>query len=861
MGTLRILTTLTAATAAIWATLPRFGGENPLGSSPAEDNWHHEGLTRHGAKGAGWLPEAQNALAFHADFLDSYLYNPLWWFDVTHGGGPSRVPIAMSSQVDLKNLHFDDLVHPEAVPATWRRYQSGTVAGLVWLALYEPGPVDRRVAMAQNLIGASLHAIQDFYSHSNWIDDEDLRTKTWFEVDPARRECLSLWTGTYEVPAHLGIKPHGGYVFACSVINNLPPGGREVMSAICHAASPFAGSSICHWFRQCQEAEDPQLPEMKVDIPIVGEVTITPPQGIIWVEPGINVDSSWIAPCGVDARDLNVAPDEIFRAAYDLAARSSCQWLHILGHVMAPTAPRESTVAPAANAAALAAFWDRVTKQGTTGKEQYHSPRAPWEDFSQVPYRFLSAGPYPPPTNHVDRDAWYLRLLIRTSTDTFSGTDADIVPIVNGVQFPVLDHGVALTPPRDPHVPVPTNPPPTRSIDQTLMGRNDFEAGDVAAYMVGPLTEPPRTVSLLNDAPDAGDVIEAAANALWNSLVVALNGAVEFLKSLWGYHADFVDEAHVIIDAPTLEALVPGARRWFSMTCDGGSEGRFLVNGYVEASAVTGRSPSGVPWRRYQVRYLDLICQKESDWDRFTDSDEPFVLGLVIPHGGTSPISTWRTAPYAGVNSGDVRSIGVSVSVDVPQRYGFLTLACSVYESDDETPNDRDALLNQFAGNVGAGIATRENSFLEVLGASIASSWRPASVDAVAFRRAETVEIRSYQPAVFNQWIDGGHEANWTLVDAGSSTIQVPDVLDCDCAGCTDKVPPPNLEVEVEIVDFRRKPGDPRPRPRKDSMKQVPFDLAEIDPCSRALRPIENAIGTIDEPPTAPRPTDDCPPP
>ena len=38
--------------------------------------------------------------------------------------------------------------------------------------------------MAHNLLGVSLHANQDFYSHSNWIDDDDLRSRTWFEVDP-----------------------------------------------------------------------------------------------------------------------------------------------------------------------------------------------------------------------------------------------------------------------------------------------------------------------------------------------------------------------------------------------------------------------------------------------------------------------------------------------------------------------------------------------------------------------------------------------------------------------------------------------------------------------------------------------------
>lgn len=46
------------------------------------ENWHHEGLTKQAARSAGWPGNAQNAVAFQADYLDSYLYNPPWWFDV-----------------------------------------------------------------------------------------------------------------------------------------------------------------------------------------------------------------------------------------------------------------------------------------------------------------------------------------------------------------------------------------------------------------------------------------------------------------------------------------------------------------------------------------------------------------------------------------------------------------------------------------------------------------------------------------------------------------------------------------------------------------------------------------------------------
>jgi hypothetical protein len=799
-----------------------FGGEDPLADAPSPDNWHHEGLTRKAADDAGWSDQAQNALAFHADYLDSYLYSPLWWFDVANGGGPARIPIVMSSQHELVKLHFDDLVHPEAVRAMWRQYLSGTAAALIWLGHAHPGSVDSRAAMAKNVVGASLHAIQDFYSHSNWIDDEDLRDRTWFEVSPERRACLSLWTGTYELPSHLGIKPHGAYLFACSVINNLGPLGRQLMNQVCHAASPFADTSLCRWIRQCQEAK-PFTP------PTVRGVEL--PDAVLWVEPGINVDTRWGAVTGVQERGLGISGREAFEAAYALAARSSCQWLHILDHVM--------------NAAALGDFWTTVKTEGVTW-DKYKTPRAPWEDFSQLPYRFISAGPYPPPQTHDDTSSWYLRLTIRTSSDTFSGTDADIVPIVNGRAYPALDHGV----PPAPMVPT-GSVPPTRPLDQTLLGRNDFEAGDEAAYIVGPLDEAPRTVALRNDAPDAGQTIKEAADALWRAVVGAFESLVDVFVGLWGYHADFVDEAHWTIDATSLQSLGPGVRRYFFLDCNGGSEGAYLISGWVEGTAATGAFPNGVPWRRYAAHFEKLYCVKESEWDRFTTSDEPFVLGLVIPHGGTRRVWSWRTGPYDGVNTGDVRPLGQSFPIEVPQRYGFISVACAVYESDDETPNDRDRLLAEFADVTGTGLVMPEANLFEVLGRSIASGWRLGSVEAMAFRRSPTVDVRAYRPRTFDQWLAGGEQATWTLDQVGAWSVAVPDTIDCTCGACSAAVQLPPLEVETSQIDFR---PSPEGRTTADDPGRVTtLDLAD---CGRDRHRVEP--GPEDEVPTPPRPSDGC---
>lgn len=812
---------------------PLFSGEDPLADAPNGDNWHHEGLTRQAALAAEWSDEAANAVAFHADYLDSYLYNPLWWFDVANGGGPDRVPVVMSSQADLVKLHFDDLVHPESVRGSWRRYLSGAVAGLIWLGHANGGSLDGRVAMAHNVVGVSLHAIQDFYSHSNWIDDEDLRSRTWFEVDPERRACLSLWTGTYELPHHLGIKPHGGFLYACTVLRNIGPVGRRLMSVLCHAASPFSNSSLCRWFKQCEEATSPDPPE--VTVPEIGSVN--PPPDVVWVEPGINVNNRWLAETGKGVRGLSISGQEAFETAYELAFRSSCQWLHILDHVMEEVG--------------LVGFWQTVKARGVT-RERYKSPTAPWEDFSQIPYRFISAGPYPPLQGHDDSGDWYLRLLIRTAGDAFSGTDADIVPFVNGRRFPVLDHGV-------PPTVVPGGPPPSRTLLQTLMGRNDFEAGDVAAYVIGPIEEAPHTVMLLNDARDAGEAITAAVESLWRSLVVALESALDFFKGLWGYHADFVDEDHEFIGAGTLEALGAGARHGFVLECDGRSEGSYRISGYVEGTSETGTFPNGVPWRRYRVRFDDLYCVRESDWDRFTTSDEPFVLGLVIPHGGTQPMISWREGPYADVDTGDTQPIGRTFTVAVPQRYGFISLACAVYESDDETPNDRDRLLTEFAGTVGSSIVEAEDSFLEVLGESIASGWRLGSVEAVAFCRSPTVEVRSYQPRTFDRWVNGGDQVEWTLSERATWTVDVPDTIGCDCDSCSAEVVLPPAEPETSRVDFRPKPGDRRPKRVKDPGREIAVDLADLDPRCRSRIPPEDSIGAVDPAPAAPRPSDGCP--
>jgi hypothetical protein len=192
---------------AVTAT-PLFGGEDPVLGNP----WHHEVVTRQAAKQVGFAVPAADELAWHADYVDSYLYNPLWWAP----GGVPRLKASLASGPMLATLHFDDLFSPDQVHTMWRRYTSGTLAGLVWAWHRDD------VAAARNIVGASLHALEDFYSHSNWLDDPARRTVTYLKMPEADRRAVPLFTGSYEKAQHRGMLPHGKPGPACAALKRIP---------------------------------------------------------------------------------------------------------------------------------------------------------------------------------------------------------------------------------------------------------------------------------------------------------------------------------------------------------------------------------------------------------------------------------------------------------------------------------------------------------------------------------------------------------------------------------------------------------------------------------------------------------------
>ena len=703
-----------------------FSGEDPmaLGSIHSGGPWHHADLSRKAAEQAGFTGPAAETVAWHADYIDSYLYNPLWWA----AGGIDRYKAALATYDELAKLHFDDLFSSAPITGMWDRYYGGTVAGLMWAQEHND------VSAARNILGVSLHAIQDFYSHSNWIDDPARRNKIWSELaytEPWKR--MAFFTGAYEHAEHLGVKHHGKIAPACTVLNNLGPIGA-LMTPGCSVFSPLNKSGICQQWRECRAGMSIQPTPFGLRVP----------SSLVYLAPaGIALDSTWAAAVGVKVRGLtDLTGDQAFNLAYSLALRQSVIWLQGLEGAMRVNGGE--------------AFWNRI-KSGEDSARQ-----GEYETYHRFPYQFLSAGPYPPSIVGTGRsdEGFYLRVRLKTSRDTHAGTDADIYLKAGGKEF-LLDY----LPVQD-------------TIAKRLIAYNDFEAGDDAVYTVGPFSGLPPSITLENRAATAGGVLEALGRDVVRTVEAVVSTIGDFLLSLIGGHADLIGKNKQIWWPADL-AAVPPARvapvpvgRPFTIDVNGGDEGHYRVHGMIAKTGETAGN-SLADWADYQVTLARLECVRESKWDRGSDSDEPFVMALLIPLG-TTDVLPFRTQPFSDVDDGESRDINFTFpKVRIPKGQGNLSLAISVMESDDETSRARDDLLNGFAGRMRGSTATLQRNFLDAMGSALAAGWKLEHMEVYAFRREHP---RRYG-TVFNRrvdtWIEARRSATFDLNAGALNTWQI----------------------------------------------------------------------------------------
>ncbi|MGC8785674.1 MAG: hypothetical protein ACP5RN_14980, partial [Armatimonadota bacterium] len=239
----------------------------------------------------------------------------------------------------------------------------------------------------------------------------------------------------------------------------------------------------------------------------------------------------------------------------------------------------------------------------------------------------------------------------------------------------------------------------------------------------------------------------------------AVSNPRTFLLSLIGGNADHVATSKKVWTAEELAGVGTGGSE-FSVYLNGGGEGKYTVYGTIRK--VREGSDATSEWAEYQVRLDRLYCNAESKWDRGSNSDEPFVLALLVPLPGN--VQKHRAGPYDDVDDKESRNIGYAFqTVRLPKGSGMLSLALSLWESDDESASDRDKLLDKFAGEADEKTGVPRRGFLDTLGAAIAADWRLAHIEVYAFSRVDSLRSGKVLDAPVNQWVKADKSITFRL--------------------------------------------------------------------------------------------------
>jgi hypothetical protein len=192
------------------------GGYGSPHPAAAFDTWRHADATR----------LAMNANGFSADArllvqVEDYLTDALANADLQHiykripgykGGNP--IGIHGIDLNDFERVHFDDLFSTSDVEMQWTNVLANTKAALDKYTTSPSVKSGFRKVVLFTIIGMSLHMIQDFYSHSNWVPvwvakQPGKPVPIWYDVPKSQRDALKLFSGAYPDGCCKGHMDHG----------------------------------------------------------------------------------------------------------------------------------------------------------------------------------------------------------------------------------------------------------------------------------------------------------------------------------------------------------------------------------------------------------------------------------------------------------------------------------------------------------------------------------------------------------------------------------------------------------------------------------------------------------------------------
>jgi hypothetical protein len=165
----------------------------------AFDTGPHATITEQAMSMAGYNRAAADAVQVENWLTDYYTSAPTF---------------PKSQQCHLEKLHFDDVFTDADIDAYWKTLLKNTLAAAA------KAKADRDYVELYVVLGVSLHVVQDFYAHSNWVESSGFAgpgfdTTTYFQWRQNRwRRNGVVHTGWYpnclNIPED-GHPPHGGY--------------------------------------------------------------------------------------------------------------------------------------------------------------------------------------------------------------------------------------------------------------------------------------------------------------------------------------------------------------------------------------------------------------------------------------------------------------------------------------------------------------------------------------------------------------------------------------------------------------------------------------------------------------------------
>jgi hypothetical protein len=180
--------------------------------SQAFDTKWHADATRHAMEQNGFSADARLLCQFGnylTDYFSSIDFEPV--YAQLPPSFPKGKGLGGIDTADVARLHFDALTTHAQVEHQWKTLEQNVDKALVkWAANPSVKPGFRPVVLMSILCG-SLHAVQDFYSHSNWlrkVKPQGGAAPIWFEVPEADRVQANIQSGWYPDGTKPGILYH-----------------------------------------------------------------------------------------------------------------------------------------------------------------------------------------------------------------------------------------------------------------------------------------------------------------------------------------------------------------------------------------------------------------------------------------------------------------------------------------------------------------------------------------------------------------------------------------------------------------------------------------------------------------------------